>query len=156
VTIITEQEYYARQAETMTALVNGIGKTIALLMGLGAIFAALNTMYSSVATRTREIATLRALGFNSGPVMFSVLTEALLLGLLGGVLGMLIAYFAFDGVRASTMNFATFSQITFAFNVTPALLVNALLYALLLGLIGGSLPCWRAARLPITSGLREL
>lgn len=156
VTIITEQEYYARQAETMTALVNGIGKTIAVLMGLGAIFAALNTMYSSVATRTREIATLRALGFNSGPVMISVLTEALLLGLLGGVVGMLIAYFAFDGVRASTMNFATFSQITFAFNVTPALLVNALIYALVLGLIGGSLPCWRAARLPITSGLREL
>jgi putative ABC transport system permease protein len=156
VTVITEQEYYARQSETMTTLVNTIGRVIAVLMGLGAIFAALNTMYSSVATRTREIATLRALGFNSGPVIISVLTEALLLGLLGGVLGMLIAYFAFDGVRASTMNFATFSQITFAFTVTPTLLVNALIYALALGLLGGSLPCWRAARMPITSGLREL
>jgi putative ABC transport system permease protein len=156
VTVITEQEYYARQSETMTTLVNSIGTVIAVLMGLGAIFAALNTMYSSVATRAREIATLRALGFNSGPVMISVLTEAMLLGLLGGVLGMLISYFAFDGVRASTMNFATFSQITFAFNVTPTLLVNALIYALALGLLGGSLPCWRAARLPITTGLREL
>jgi putative ABC transport system permease protein len=156
VTVITEQEYYARQSETMTTLVNGIGKAIAFLMGLGAIFAALNTMYSSVATRTREIATLRALGFDSGPVMFSVLTEALLLGLVGGMLGMLISYLAFDGVRASTMNFATFSQITFAFNVTPALLLDALIYALVLGLFGGSLPCFRAARLPITSGLREL
>lgn len=156
VTVITEQEYYARQSETMTTLVNTIGTAIAILMGLGAIFAALNTMYSSVATRTREIATLRALGFNAGPVMASVLAEALLLGLLGGVIGMLISYFAFDGVRASTMNFSTFSQITFAFDVTPALLVNALVYALILGLVGGSLPCLRAARLPITSGLREL
>jgi putative ABC transport system permease protein len=156
VSVISEKAYYARQSVAMTSLVNSIGTFIAFLMGLGAIFAALNTMYSAVSTRTREIATLRALGFSGGPVMVSVLTEALLLGLLGGVLGMVISYLAFDGVRASTMNFSTFSQITFAFDVTPALLINALVYALILGLLGGSLPCWRAARMPITTGLREL
>jgi putative ABC transport system permease protein len=155
-TVFTEKDYYSRQSEVMRALVNGIGTVIAVLMGLGAIVAALNTMYSAVAARTREIATLRALGFGSGPVVISVLTEALLLGLLGGLAGMLISYVAFDGVRASTMNFSTFSQITFAFNVTPVLLVTALVYALVLGLLGGSLPCFRAARLPITTGLREL
>jgi putative ABC transport system permease protein len=140
----------------MTTLIRTVGTAIAVLMGLGAIFAALNTMYSAVSSRTREIATLRALGFGAGPVVVSVLTEALLIGLVGGVIGMLIAYFAFDGIRASTMNFATFSQITFAFTVTPQLLGLALVYALVLGLIGGSLPCWRAARLPITTGLREM
>jgi putative ABC transport system permease protein len=156
VTIFTEKEYYARQSEAMTTLIDSIGTAIATLMGLGAIFAALNTMYSAVSARTREIATLRALGFGAGPVVISVLVEATVLGLLGGVLGMAISYLAFDGVRASTMNFSTFSQITFAFDVTPALLINALLYALALGLFGGSLPCWRAAQLPVTAGLREL
>ena len=156
VTIFTEKEYYARQAEAMTTLIESIGTAIAILMGLGAIFAALNTMYSAVSSRTREIATLRALGFGSGPVVVSVLAESMVLGLLGGVLGIAISYLAFDGVRASTMNFSTFSQITFAFDVTPPLLINALIYALVLGLVGGSAPCWRAAQLPITAGLREL
>jgi putative ABC transport system permease protein len=125
-------------------------------MGLGAVFAALNTMYSAVSTRTREIATLRALGFGSTPVVISVLTEALIIALAGGVIGALIAYFAFNGVRASTMNFTTFSQITFAFTVTPAILVMGVVYALILGLIGGLFPSLRAANLPITTGLREL
>jgi putative ABC transport system permease protein len=154
--VFTEKQYYEEQSLAMTTLINSIGVAIALLMGLGAIFAALNTMYSAVSARTREIATLRALGFGSGPVVISVLAEALLIGLVGGAIGMLISYVAFDGVRASTMNFATFSQITFAFTVTPTLLTQALIYALILGLIGGSLPCLRAARLPITTGLREL
>jgi putative ABC transport system permease protein len=127
-----------------------------VLMGLGAIFAALNTMYSAVSSRTREIATLRALGFGSVPVTVSVLAEALLLGLAGGLIGAVISYFAFNGMQASTMNFATFSQITFAFTVTPQLLVQALIYALILGFIGGLLPSLRAAKLPITTGLREL
>jgi len=156
VRMFTEREYLERQSRTLIALVSTIGTTIAVLMGLGAVFAALNTMYSAVSTRTREIATLRALGFGSAPVIVSVLTEALLIGLVGGVIGALIAYFAFNGVRASTMNFATFSQITFAFTVTPMVLVLGLAYALLLGFIGGLLPSLRAARLPITTGLREL
>jgi putative ABC transport system permease protein len=156
VRMFTERDYYERQSRTLIALVSTIGATIAVLMGLGAVFAALNTMYSAVSTRTREIATLRALGFGSTPVVISVLTEALLIGLAGGVIGALIAYLAFNGVRASTMNFTTFSQITFAFTVTPMVLVLGVVYALILGFIGGLLPGLRAARLPITTGLREL
>lgn len=156
VKVFSEKQYYEEQSKVLTTLVRSIGTAIAVLMGLGAVFAALNTMYSAVAARTREIATLRALGFGSGPVVVSVLAEALLLGLIGGAIGMLIAYFAFNGMRASTMNFATFSQITFAFTVTPALLIQALIYALALGFIGGLLPSLRAANLPITTGLREL
>ena len=156
VRMFTEREYYERQSRTLIALVSTIGTVIAVLMGLGAVFAALNTMYSAVSTRTREIATLRALGFGSAPVVISVLTEALLIGLVGGVIGALVSYFAFNGVRASTMNFTTFSQITFAFTVTPTVLVLGLVYALILGFVGGLLPSLRAARLPITTGLREL
>lgn len=156
VRLFTEKQYYEEQSRLLTALVSTIGSVIAILMGLGAVFAALNTMYSAVSARTREIATLRALGFGSAPVVISVLAEALLIGLVGGLIGMVIAYFGFDGLRASTMNFASFSQITFAFTVTPALLARGLLYALILGLVGGLLPSWRAARLPITTGLREL
>jgi putative ABC transport system permease protein len=156
VRLFTERDYYERQSRTLIALVSTIGATIAVLMGLGAVFAALNTMYSAVSTRTREIATLRALGFGSTPVVVSVLAEALIIALVGGVIGALISYFAFNGVRASTMNFSTFSQITFAFTVTPVVLVLGVVYALILGFVGGLFPSIRAARLPITTGLREL
>ena len=156
VRLYTEKAYYEEQSRILTTLVRTIGSVIAILMGLGAVFAALNTMYSAVSARTREIATLRALGFGSTPVVVSVLVEALLIGLIGGAIGMAVAYFGFDGLRASTINFASFSQITFAFTVTPELLVQGLTYALLLGLLGGLLPSIRAAKLPITTGLREL
>jgi putative ABC transport system permease protein len=112
-------------------------------------------MYSAVSSRAKEIATLRAIGFGALPVVTSVLAEALLLGLIGGAVGGLIAYFGFNGVRASTMNLASFSQISFAFTVTPALLGQSLAYALVLGFVGGLLPSLRAARLPITIGLRD-
>lgn len=156
VKVFSEKEFYEEQSRVLTNLVKYVGTSIAVLMGLGAVFAALNTMYSAVSARTREIATLRALGFGSLPVTVSVLVEALLLGLIGGIVGAAISYFAFNGMQASTMNFATFSQITFAFTVTPQLLVQALIYALILGFVGGLLPSLRAARLPITTGLREL
>jgi putative ABC transport system permease protein len=156
VRVFSEKQYYAEQSKILVTLVSTIGSAIAILMGLGAIFAALNTMYSAVSSRTREIATLRALGFGSAPVITSVLVEGLLIGLVGGVVGMIVSYVAFNGVRASTMNFATFSQLTFAFTVTPQLLVQGLIYALILGFIGGLLPSLRAAKLPITTGLREL
>jgi putative ABC transport system permease protein len=156
VRLFTERAYYEEQSRTLIALVRTIGTTIAVLMGLGAVFAALNTMYSAVSTRTREIATLRALGFGSMPVVVSVLTEALMIGLIGGIVGMAISFFTFNGLRASTMNFASFSQITFAFTVTPQVLTQGLTYALILGFVGGLLPSLRAARLPITTGLREL
>lgn len=156
VRLFTERQYYEEQSRTLVALIRTIGSVIAILMGLGAVFAALNTMYSAVAARTREIATLRALGFGSAPVVISVLVEALLIGLVGGLIGMAISYFAFNGLRASTMNFASFSQITFAFTVTGSVLLQGLVYALALGFIGGLLPSLRAAKLPIATGLREL
>jgi putative ABC transport system permease protein len=152
----TEREYYEEQSKSLQTLVKSIGTAIAILMGLGAIFAALNTMYSAVSARTREIATLRAMGFGAAPVVASVLAEGVLIGLAGGAIGGLVAYVAFNGVRASTLNFSSFSQISFAFTVTPALLTQAIVYALVLGLVGGLLPSLRAARLPIATGLREL
>ena len=104
--------------------------------------------------RTKEIATLRALGFGSGTVVSSLLAESLIIGFAGGVVGAVLAYFAFDGMRASTINFATYSQVTFAFTVTPALLVQGVLYALVLGLLSGLPPGLRAARMPLVEGLR--
>ena len=125
-------------------------------MGIGAVFGAILTMYTAVATRAREIATLRALGFNTVSVVISVLTEAVVLGAIGGVVGGLAAYVGFNGYQTSTMNFQTFSQVAFAFLVTPELLGMGLFYALVIGLIGGLLPAIRAARLPIATALREL
>jgi len=156
VRVFTERQYYEEQSRSLTALVGSVGAVIAVLMGLGAIFAAVNTMYSAVSTRAREIATLRALGFGAFPVVVSVLVESALIGVAGGLLGMVIAYFAFNGLQASTLNFSSFSQITFAFTVTPALALQGLMYALTLGLLGGLLPSIRAARQPIVRGLREL
>ena len=151
-----ETEYYAQQSQALTSLIRGIGFGIAALMGIGAVFGAILTMYTAVSTRSREIATLRALGFNAVSVVVSVLAESLALGAIGGVLGGLAAYLAFNGYQTSTMNFQTFSQVAFAFRVTPELLVLGLTYALVMGLIGGLLPALRAARLPIPTALREL
>ena len=123
---------------------------------MDAVFAALNTMYSSVSARTREIATLRALGFGSGAVVVSVMIESLALALVGGVTGALVAYFAFNGIEAATMNWQSFSQVTFAFAVTPDLLAQGIVWAVLIGLIGGLFPAIQGARLPIAMALREL
>ena len=125
-------------------------------MGIGAIFAAINTMYSAVANRSREIATLRALGFRSGPVVISVLAESVLLAVVGGALGGLIAYVGFNGYQTATINWQSFSQVAFAFAVTPALLVRGVVYAVVIGLVGGLLPAIRAARVPVVVALREL
>jgi putative ABC transport system permease protein len=154
VAVRTERAFYAEQSQVMVKLVTTVGTFIAVLMGIGAVFGAVNTMYSAVAARTREIATLRALGFGAAPVVVSVLVEAAVLGLAGGVLGSLVAYVAFNGVQASTLNFQTFSQLTFAFTVTPAVLATGIVYAVALGLVGGLLPALRAATMPVTAGLR--
>jgi putative ABC transport system permease protein len=156
VTAIREPDYFAAQSDVLNNIIRTIGFLIAGLMGIGAVFGAVNTMYTAVASRTREIATLRALGFGNFPVVFSVLSEALTLSLVGGIIGGLVAWIAFDGYQTSTMNFQSFSQVAFAFAVTPKLLVTALVYALLMGLIGGLLPALRAARLPVVTALREL
>lgn len=156
VTARNERQFYSEQSRILRGLVTTVGTIIAALMGAGAVFAALNTMYSAVAARTREIATLRAVGFGPTSVVISVLAEALLLGIVGGVIGGLVAYFGFNGYQANTLNWASFSQITFAFTITPRLLVTGILYALILAFLGGLLPGIRAARMPITAGLREL
>jgi putative ABC transport system permease protein len=156
VTAIREPEYFAAQSDVLNQIIRTIGFLIAGLMGIGAVFGAVNTMYTAVASRTREIATLRALGFGNFAVVFSVLSEAVLLSLVGGLIGGAIAWAAFDGYQTSTMNFQSFSQVAFAFAVTPKLLGTALVYALLMGLVGGMLPAIRAARLPVVTALREL
>ncbi|HEY0515043.1 MAG TPA: ABC transporter permease [Thermoanaerobaculia bacterium] len=156
VKVLRESDYYAEQSRTLYAIITGLGTTIAILMGVGAVFGALNTMYTAVASRMREIATLRALGFNTGPVVISVLAESLALALIGGAAGAAIAYLAFNGYQAATMNWSSFSQVAFAFAVTPRLLVQGIVYALLMGLVGGLFPAIRAARLPVATALREL
>lgn len=155
VEVLRENDYYVAQSTTMNSLIRGIGYGIAGLMGIGAIFGAVLTMYTAVASRTREIATLRALGFNTSSVLISVLSESLVLAAVGGLIGGVIAFAAFNGYQTSTMNFQTFSQVAFAFAVTPALIGQGLLYALVMGLLGGLLPAIRAARLPIAAALRE-
>lgn len=156
VTAIREPDYFAAQSDVLNSIITTIGFLIAGLMGIGAVFGAVNTMYTAVASRTREIATLRALGFGNFPVVFSVLSEAVVLSLIGGVIGGLVAWIAFDGYQTSTMNFQSFSQVAFAFAVTPKLLTTALIYSVLMGLFGGLLPAIRAARLPVVTALREL
>jgi putative ABC transport system permease protein len=156
VSVRRETDYYAAQSTTLSTLVRTIGFGIAGLMAVGAIFGAILTMYTAVATRAREIATLRALGFNAPAVLVSVLAESMLLAALGGLIGGLAAYAGFNGYQTSTMNFQTFSQVAFAFRVTPALLGLGLIWSLAMGLIGGVMPALRAARLPIATALREL
>lgn len=150
-----ESEYYESQSAMLYKLVTGLGTLIAVIMGLGAIFGALNTMYTAVSSRAREIATLRALGFHSSPVVISVLIESLLLALIGGVIGATAAWWVFDGFRAATLNFTSFSQVAFAFDVSSSLLVRGVIFAMVIGLIGGLFPALRAARQPIASALRE-
>ena len=156
VKVVREPEYYASQSQALSAIINFLGTLIAGLMAIGATFGALNTMYTAVASRTREIATLRALGFGASPVVVSILIESLALALAGGVVGAAAAYLAFNGYKASTINFQSFSQVAFAFAVTPPLLVGGIVIALLMGLIGGLFPALRAARMPVVTALREL
>lgn len=156
VKVLRQTDYYAEQSTAVTRLITTLGFLIASLMAVGAVFGALNTMYSAVSARTREIATLRALGFGSGSVVVSVMLESLVLALLGGAIGAGIAYLAFNGFQTATMNFQSFSQVTFAFQVTSQLLIQGIVWATVIGLIGGLFPALRAARLPIAAALREL
>ena len=152
--LVGEEEYFAAQAGSLATQIEGFGIAIAIIMAIGALFAALNTMYSAVATRTVEIATLRALGFGNAPVVISVMIEAVALAILGGALGASISYLAFNGYTASTLNNASFSQIAFDFAVTPEIIGTGLVWALGLGTVGGLFPALRAAWMPITAALR--
>jgi putative ABC transport system permease protein len=155
VDVSTTRYYYNQQSEGITTAIRVLGITVGVIMAVGAIFGALNTMYAAVATRAREIATLRAIGFRGLPVIVSVLLETMLLALLGGALGAALAWAIFDNYTASTLG-SNFSQVVFAFKVSPALLWSGLTWALAIGFIGGLFPAVRAARIPVTVGLREL
>jgi len=151
----TTSDYYSAQSENLTRVIKVMGIVIGVIMGIGAVFGALNTMYAAVATRAREIATLRAIGFRGLPVVVSVLLETMLLALAGGVLGALVAWLIFNNYTVSTLG-QNFSQVVFAFKVSPALVWSGLKWALAIGFIGGLFPAMRAARLPVTTALREL
>lgn len=154
--VFRQTDYYAEQSTSVTKLITTLGYLIASLMAVGAVFGALNTMYSSVSARTREIATLRALGFGSSAVIVSVMLESTALALFGGALGAGLSYLAFNGFHTATMNWQSFSQITFSLAVTPQLLIQGVVLATIIGIIGGLLPAIRAARQPIAVALREL
>jgi len=150
-----ETEYYMKASQMMTTFITVLGSLVALVMALGAVFAALNTMYSAVAERSREIATIRALGFGAGAVIVSFVIESLLVAGVGGVIGCLAAL-PLNGLVTQTMNFQTFSHLSFAFRVTPAVMGMGLLFGLFMGLVGGLPPAVRAARLPVAEALRDL
>jgi putative ABC transport system permease protein len=156
VKVLRQSDYFAEQSQTLSRLITTLGFLIASLMAVGAIFGALNTMYSAVATRTREIATLRALGFGGGAVVVALMLESLALALAGGAIGGGLAYLGFNNFHAATMNWQSFSQVAFSFAVTPRLLVEGIIWATVIGLAGGLLPALRAARQPIANALREL
>jgi putative ABC transport system permease protein len=149
-----EPEYYASRSEGLKAFITGIGYTVAVIMAIGAVFGALNTMYAAVATRSVEIATLRAIGFGGGPVVASIMIEALLLSLGGALIGAGVAYVVFNGFQVSGLNFQTFSQVAFQFAVTRELIVQGVVWAVLIGFFGGLFPAVRAARQPVVDALR--
>jgi putative ABC transport system permease protein len=150
-----EVNYYSKQSQTMTTIITTLGGIVAIIMGIGAVFGALNTMYSAVSERSREIATLRALGFGAGSVVFSFTLEALLISFVGGVVGCL-AVLPLNGLTTGAMNWQTFSHLAFAFRITPPLLLQGIIFALVMGLIGGLPPAIRAARRPVAPALRGL
>ena len=150
-----EVDYYAKQSSAMTSLITILGGLVAAVMAIGAVFGALNTMYSAVAERGREIATMRALGFSSWNVILSFLFEALMISFIAGVLGCLVVL-PLNGMTTQTMNFSTFSSIAFAFKITFNLLVMGVVFALAMGVLGGLLPAVRAALRPVAVSLREL
>ena len=153
VDVESEQQYYSAQTEQFRKTIGMLAGVVTMIMALGATFAALNTMYAAVGTRAREIATLRAIGFSGMPVIISVMIEALVLALAGGLIGALLAYLLFNNMAVSTLG-ANFSQVVFQFKVTPPLVERGLVIAIVIGMIGGLLPALRATRLPVTTALR--
>ena len=152
--VLREDDYFSGQTKQFRLTIGVLAGVVTVIMGLGAVFAALNSMYAAVAARGKEIATLRALGFGGFPVVISVMIEALLLALGGAALGAVIAYLLFNNLSVSTLG-QNFTQVVFSFKVTPELVVRGLIIALLIGMLGGFLPALRAARLPVTTSLRE-
>lgn len=156
VDVFDERQFYSQQSETMTTFIRAVGYPVTILMAFGAIFGALNTMYSSVSARGKEIATLRAIGFGPLAVLVSVMVESAVLAVIGGILGGGLAFLFFNGFTVSTLNAASFSQVVFDFAVSPGLLLQGLIAAVIIGLVGGLFPAWRAVRIPVAAALREL
>ena len=155
VDVDTTLDFFSKQSEQVTAIISAIGKVVGGIMAIGAIFGALNTMFAAVASRAREIATLRAIGFRGLPVVVAVMLETILLALLGGLLGGLLAWLLFNGFNASTMTMGSVGKLSFELRVTWPLLWTGIKWALAIGFIGGLFPAVRAARLPVTTALRE-
>jgi len=156
VDVFNEREFYSQQSSIMTNLIQGIGYPLTFVMSIGAIFGALNTMYSSISARAKEIATLRAIGFRPLAIVVSVIIESAVLSTLGGLIGGGLAWVFLNGFTVSTLNAASFSQVVFDFAVTSELLIQGLIAAVIIGLIGGLLPAIRAVRVPVATALREL
>jgi len=152
--VMREQDYFSGQTKQFRKTIGFLAAVVTIIMGLGAVFAALNSMYAVVAARGKEIATLRAIGFRGLPVVTSVMIEALLLALAGGALGALLAYLLFNNLSVSTLG-QSFTQVVFNFKVTPQLVARGLIIAIIIGMIGGLMPALRAARLPVSASLRE-
>jgi putative ABC transport system permease protein len=150
-----ESEWFAQQSRVLRQLIGVLGNLIAVLMAVGATFGALNTMYNAVTARRKEIATLRALGFQSFPVVLSVMVESVMLAVVGGALGGGVAWLTVNGYQTATINWQTFSQVAFSLAVTPSLLVGGIVYALIMGFVGGIFPAIRAARTPVAVALRR-
>ena len=156
VDVYDERLFLSEQSEPMTNLIQGVGYPITFLMAFGAIFGALNTMYSSVSARAREIATLRAIGFRPLAILVSVILESAILAVVGGLAGGGLAWLFLNGYTVSTLNNASFSAVVFDFAVTPDLIVQGLVAAVIIGLVGGLFPAIRAVRVPVSTALREL
>jgi putative ABC transport system permease protein len=153
-TVWTEKQFLESQTVMLTFMLAGLGIALGLIMGLAAVFTATNTMLSAIASRTHEIGILLAMGFRPIPVFISFMLEAVVLGLVGGLVGCLMAL-PFNGIKAGTMNFQTFTEMAFAFRVTPGVLAIAMFFSLVLGVLGGAVPAWRAARLRPTAAMRR-
>ncbi len=153
--VITEKQFFADQGKSLTRLIRWLGFPVALVMALGAMVAALNTMYAAIASRSKEIATHKAIGFSPFAISTSILCEAVLIALVGGILGILPLYIAFDGWTAATQNASSLSQMMFNFDISLKLILQAMALALLIGLFGGLLPAFKAMRLPVTEALRD-
>jgi putative ABC transport system permease protein len=150
-----ENDYYAAQSQVMTTLIRVLGTFVTLILAIGAMFGAMNTMYAAVAYRIREIGTLRALGFSRGAILTAFIAESTALAVVGGIIGCLIAL-PLHGLSTGTTNMASFTEVAFKFRITPALLATGIAFAALMGALGGLLPAIRAARLPISQALREI
>ena len=155
VDVFRETAFYAEQSRAVSTIIRVLGFIVAIVMGVGAVFAALNTMYSAIASRSAEIATLKALGFSPASVVISFVAESIVIALAGGIVGSLAAL-PFNGFTTGTINWSSFSYLAFSFRVTPEIVASGLVFSLLMGIVGGLPPALRAARLPIIVALREL